>query len=373
MYFSTFDIIHILAITVQLPLIATLLYKGKYLVSNKLLAFFFFAQVLNSLDQLCWSHFNDTYEIYPSLAYIAFPFFTVWGPCMYLYIRAETMETFRFKPLHLLHFLPFVICSLYFLFAYHIHSIEQKRLLIHSDEVFNFTLRKAYSAVIAFQVLIYNLCAVFVVETYARRYRRRGGLVLSGIKWVRFIIYGYFIACIFNNIASFIFPLTNTAEFSTYFYLSGLMFLLYFSVILIGALLGSHFGRQVMRHRAVSLTEEQVQKLQTRLAPYMEQEKPYLEFNLTLSEMAAGIGFKERQLSTYINTYCYTTFQDYINRFRIEEAKQLLAQNATSGQTILEIAYAAGFNSKSAFNAAFKKHTRTTPSSYKKAARSQKT
>jgi AraC-like DNA-binding protein len=272
------------------------------------------------------------------------------------------------KWLQWLHYLPFVLCCLYFLFAFHFHSVAEKRQLIHTQEVFGFAIRKNYGAAIALQVFIYNLLSVYAIESYARRYAHRSGLVLNRIRWGRFVIYGYFFVCILNNIASFFFPLANTGTFTTYFYLSGLMFLVYFTVILTGALLGSHFGSRAKSKKAVHLSDEEVQKLQAKLAPYLEREKSYLEFNLTLSELASRIGFRERQLSEFINTYCYTTFQDYINSFRIEEAKQLIKKSASSGQTILEIAYASGFNSKSAFNAAFKKHTRSTPSAYKKLA-----
>jgi AraC-like DNA-binding protein len=131
-------------------------------------------------------------------------------------------------------------------------------------------------------------------------------------------------------------------------------------------LLGSHFGDQLKKTRASTLTNDELDKLQTTLEPYMAEQRPFLQFNLTLSELAAKIGFKERQLSEYINTYCYTTFQDYINSYRIEEAKRLIGQSKNSRKTMLEIAYESGFNSKSAFNFAFKKHTHTTPTQYKK-------
>lgn len=364
--FSTFDVIHILTIVVLIPLIGTLLYKGWNLISNQLLAFFLFAQILASLDQLCWSNFKNTYDVYPYLAYIAVPFFAIWGPSMYLYITSEATAKFRIKPLHLLHYLPFLLCSIYFLFAFHIHSIEEKRQLLHSQHVFDYTFRAYYSTFIALQVFIYNVSSIYTIELFARDKSPKSGSQLTRLKWNRFIIYGYFLACVFNNLASFIYLLAETREALNYFYISALLFLAYFSVVLCNALLGSQFGDQLKKTRAMTLSDEQIEKLHTTLEPYMADHKPFLQFNLTLSELASQIGFKDRQLSEYINTYCYTTFQDYLNGYRINEAKQLIQESINSRKTMLEIAYESGFNSKSAFNFAFKKHSRTTPTRYKK-------
>jgi AraC-like DNA-binding protein len=58
-------------------------------------------------------------------------------------------------------------------------------------------------------------------------------------------------------------------------------------------------------------------------------------------------------------------FRDFINKYRIEESKFLLKNKSNGNKTILEIAYEVGFNSKSAFNAAFKKFTGLTPKEYR--------
>ena len=68
--------------------------------------------------------------------------------------------------------------------------------------------------------------------------------------------------------------------------------------------------------------------------------------------------------------YCYLeknkNFFDYINSYRVAEAKEKIAKEPA--QTLLQIAYAVGFNSKNSFNSAFKKHVGMTPSAYRKKA-----
>ena len=67
-----------------------------------------------------------------------------------------------------------------------------------------------------------------------------------------------------------------------------------------------------------------------------------------------------------INETVGQNFFDFVNRYRIEEAKKLLANPADKKITVLEVLYEVGFNSKSSFNTLFKKHTGLTPSEFKK-------
>ena len=60
------------------------------------------------------------------------------------------------------------------------------------------------------------------------------------------------------------------------------------------------------------------------------------------------------------------SFFDFIASYRVNEMKKLMQDPSSSSRTILELAFEAGFNSKPAFNKAFKKQTGTTPSQYKK-------
>jgi AraC-like DNA-binding protein len=73
-------------------------------------------------------------------------------------------------------------------------------------------------------------------------------------------------------------------------------------------------------------------------------------------------------LSQVINESLGQNFFDFVNTYRVEEAKKLLTDARNPKITVLEVMYQAGFNSKSSFNTAFKKIALTTPSAYKKRA-----
>ena len=98
----------------------------------------------------------------------------------------------------------------------------------------------------------------------------------------------------------------------------------------------------------------------------MEEEKIFLDPDLTLQKLSQQLHVHYNHLSQIINKHMNKSFNDYINSYRIEEARKKLADPEESGKTILEIAYDTGFYSKSVFNTAFKKFTGMTPTQYKK-------
>jgi AraC-like DNA-binding protein len=98
---------------------------------------------------------------------------------------------------------------------------------------------------------------------------------------------------------------------------------------------------------------------------FMQSDKPYLEPELTLVQLAGRLAIKPRALSEAINDILNQNFFDFINRHRIQEAQQLLTNPVDKKITILEVLYQAGFNSKSSFNALFKKYTGQTPTEFR--------
>ncbi|MEW8420291.1 MAG: helix-turn-helix domain-containing protein, partial [Candidatus Thiodiazotropha endolucinida] len=102
------------------------------------------------------------------------------------------------------------------------------------------------------------------------------------------------------------------------------------------------------------------------LRTHMAAEKPYLDNKLNLSLLATQLDISPNYLSQVINEQAGQHFFDFVNRYRVEETKQALA-GATERGNILAITLDAGFNSKSAFYTAFKRHTGQTPSQYRRA------
>jgi len=103
-----------------------------------------------------------------------------------------------------------------------------------------------------------------------------------------------------------------------------------------------------------------------RLTDLMVSTKPYLNPGLTISELASEAGMQTYQLSRLINEAASQNFFDYVNGYRIEAFKARIQTKEGERMTILAVALEVGFNSKTAFNRAFKKREGVTPRRFAK-------
>jgi len=110
---------------------------------------------------------------------------------------------------------------------------------------------------------------------------------------------------------------------------------------------------------------EEAKRLVPRLLAHMEEKRPYLNEGLTLTELAKQVGMSRNQLSLVINSGIGDSFYTFINKYRVEEAKRLIADPKKSNYTILSLAFEAGFPSKSSFHKVFKNLTGLTPTEYR--------
>jgi AraC-like DNA-binding protein len=113
------------------------------------------------------------------------------------------------------------------------------------------------------------------------------------------------------------------------------------------------------RQRNSKLAGLDVQAFIEKLEGHMRRAKPYLDPQLTVETLSRSLGISAYQLSEVLNYELGINFRNYVNSFRIADAKRLLSEGGELN--ILEVAFECGFNSKSPFNAAFVKETGMTP------------
>lgn len=125
------------------------------------------------------------------------------------------------------------------------------------------------------------------------------------------------------------------------------------------------FGKS-KKYKSSSLSPIYVEECIKKLNYLMDMEKVYRDETISLQSLAEKLSLTPHQLSQILNEKLDKNFADFINTYRIEEIKRLLADPKTANRKIFSLAVDVGYNTRTAFNAAFKKYTKMTPSEYKK-------
>ncbi len=120
------------------------------------------------------------------------------------------------------------------------------------------------------------------------------------------------------------------------------------------------------KYARAAMPPERMQQLQQQLDTLMQLDKPYLDGDLTLPELAAQIGASPHQLSQFFNQHLGESFFDYINRHRIAAFQRSALLPVNQGRSILDLALDCGFGSKSTFNAVFKRQVGMSPSAWRR-------
>jgi len=120
------------------------------------------------------------------------------------------------------------------------------------------------------------------------------------------------------------------------------------------------------KYKGSPLTPQYAQECIKKLKHLMEVEKIYRDADLSLQLLSEKLKITTHLLSQILNEKLNRNFADFINFYRIEEAKEILASPRGAEQKIIAIAFDVGFNTKVAFYNAFKKYTGMTPAQYRK-------
>jgi AraC-like DNA-binding protein len=125
------------------------------------------------------------------------------------------------------------------------------------------------------------------------------------------------------------------------------------------------FVLPLTKYRRSAQTVEDAQRIVGKVEALIARDPLYRDSRLTLPALAEAVGTSPNAVSQAINQYLGLNYFDFINRYRVEEAKKLLKESPDGQTTILDIAFRVGFNSKSTFNTAFKRLTGVTPSAFR--------
>jgi len=185
------------------------------------------------------------------------------------------------------------------------------------------------------------------------------------LSWFKLLIYGY-IFFIVGLIASHV---VDDSISYIMFYLILLIYVIYsgYNALNQDPVFEEFKGDNTKKHSVQEdVNTEFYKDLKIKLLTIMEEDKLFLDSSLTIHSLANQLNSNNKYLSQLINNDLKMNFVLFVNEYRIREAKKLLLDKSNNNLTIESIGYDAGFKSKSAFNATFKKITNQTPSEYRK-------
>jgi AraC-like DNA-binding protein len=291
-------------------------------------------------------------------------------PIFYWYILSVSYADFALKKEDLLHAVPFALVITFLAPTFFASNTEESSLIFNADEQLIFFKLVFISLHIqAFTYLF--LCFRVLLKTRKLYVENYSGEQFESYKWLFQLITAltiFYGLALIKNVAKF----SEESTLSEWFRTALLVFEL---VVLCGYLFKALSRPTLFRGIDSSLKlvssphvnePDTISTYLPKIEEYMRTEKPYLNPSITIQQIADGINIPARELSLLINKQIGKHFFDFVNEYRIAEAKKILADTEQQKLTVLEILYHVGFNSKSSFNTAFKKHTGTTPTSYRK-------
>lgn len=341
--------------------------------SNRLLAFFFLLLAINLADGLLV--YYGFYENHPALAHLEDGFVFLIGPVLYFYTRSVVYRRFEWKARDLLHLLPFITFTIGFQIYYHLQNPEYQATIQSAIQQQKLPVGFYYSIVVIYAHVVSYLYSAYREIIFYRRQlpQRFSELQKRNLDWLMFMILSVAVMVVISFVYSLL-PLATQALLHL-----GLIIVMAFIFGFVNTivwkalkqpLIFSGVEEETENDNNVALfTEAERTEYDRRVQEVMKSEHAYLNSDLTLDELAERTGIPSRKLSQFINEHYRQNFFDFVNSFRIEEAKRILSSSKDPRLTVLEVMYQSGFNSKSSFNALFKKKTGVTPSEFRKGIR----
>jgi AraC-like DNA-binding protein len=345
--------------------------------STLFLAAFLFAHALIPANELMmWgAEFKNQvrYE-WPSLYFIPELAYYLDGALLFLCIKSLVFRDFSLKKIDLLHLLPLIAYVIFISTTFYSHSFEQRQEMLYNESF-------VYSAgFVSLEFLcklvrvFYAIACIVLISRYKHLLQEtRSNIEKGHINWLKGLVIGFMLVMLSETVlaGAKVINLFDGFDSGVFMYigLTGN----YASFVLVNLLVFT-----AIRH---FLTFEQVADKQITKKPIDDQfvnpemaaevdaamlkNKAYMEPDITLDTLAESLSIIPRDLSMLINRHFGINFYEFINKYRIEEAKKMLIDPEHKNTTITDIYLAVGFNSKSVFYTFFKKFESVTPSQYR--------
>jgi len=321
---------------------------------------------------------SGTYELAPHLVGVDSVIKMALGPAVFFYTRALiSPEKPRFGGLDWLWLVGPVLIILVWL-PFGGLSADEKLALVDPATRNPVHFRMAIFTCTASLVVFIGFTAIYLVAALRLQMRHRRTMMAQfanierkSLDWLRAILFVFAFAWMFFAIKQVLWVTgTSIPAFN--------LALAYTETFAIAAF--AYLGLQQpdllfekvskVQTRQPILSDERMRRTAAKLISALNTDRLYADSELSLRALSDMTGVTKNHISETLSQNLGVNFFDFVNSYRADEAKRLLAETEL---TILEVALEVGFNSRSTFNTAFKKHVGSPPSTYRENARSTRT
>ncbi len=300
----------------------------------------------------------------PHVLYMSAAFSYLYGPLIYFYYKRITMG-YRFRLRDVLHLIPTLIAIGLFLPIYILPAQEKLNIML---EVGTFNRMPYLYGVVLTKAMSLAIYGYFLFQLYQQNVEHRAytkevqrwlnvlvSLVIAYV--VSYVIYGLTI--------SEVIPRSEILYHVQIILMASMVLYIGYASYLQPNLLVGVFPSKQEKYTKSGLTTSYSVELRDALETLMDAEKLYLKNDISLDELAGRLGTTRHNTSQVINEHFGLNFFEFINKYRIQDAVNLLESD--KGLNIIDVAYQVGFNNKVTFNKSFKKFLSQTPTQFLKA------
>lgn len=365
--FNIHDVFIVVTVTLCLLLaLFQLVASSKNCLAKSLLAFFTLDIALGALSVLLF--WSDSFQFSPFFKLYLLPYGLIFslllkGPLLYFYVRSITVDGFKLARRDWVHLLPVIFCfSLLILLE--VDSDDLRYIHGGPYEV----LYHFIWTVVKFLPPLYALAATLRIHLHRSNIKLQySNLHFHSVIWLYILTIGFGLNWLWSaavHVSSFYLPydirdISGIAD-------NYLTFFLVLTLFVISLL----YTDKIQKHKFEALKPEKLKEIPEssilKITQAMDIDRLYLDPRLTLEGFSEKIDLPYRSVSAIINTEFKSNFFEYVNNYRIEEAKRLLADHANAELTILDVLLMSGFNSRSAFHRFWSRLVDISPTEFRK-------
>lgn len=315
---------------------------------------------------------NDDVGLFSFFDETLLPFFLVTaqllkGPLLLFYVIALTQESFKLSKQHLLHLIPIII-TLTWLIVFQINSSDLRFRGLSGIEK---EIANSVWHFIKVMPFFYGLAAANRVRLYRiSLHNQYSNFSPTEPSWLNILSLGFLFSWSFSILVHLVANIigTDSPQVADLFGIAeNYVIFILINALFINSVVHTHklltTKPESNKDKAVEkITDSAIQKVQEG----METHKFFLKQNLNIEEFSKRINLPVKEVSAVINKHYHTNFFEFMNSYRIEEAKRLLSDTTKSDLTIMDILLEAGFNSKSAFHRFFSRLVGMSPTEFRK-------